>query len=94
MERGEGWFGVEGFCSPTGGGGLESRVVERSCTSTMFKVEILWKGNIISCMKSFGKRNCKLCMKERMAILNMWDNEPEKLINSRSEIFGGCRLQA
>ena len=57
----------------------------------MFKVEVLWKGNIISCMKSFGKRSCKLCMKERMAILNMWETEPEKLINSRSEIFGGCR---
>ena len=30
----------------------------------MVEMETLWKGNIISCMKSFGKRNYKLCMKE------------------------------
>ena len=57
----------------------------------MVKMEILWKGNIISCMKSFGKRNCKLCMKERMEILNQSENYPNLMINSRSEIFGGCR---
>jgi hypothetical protein len=28
----------------------------------MMKVKIVWKGNAISCMKSFGKLNCSLCM--------------------------------
>ena len=57
----------------------------------MFKTRIIWKGNIISCMKSFGKRSCKLCMKERIAILEVLENHPGRLINSRSEVFGGCR---
>ena len=57
----------------------------------MFGCKIIWRGNIISCMKSFGKRNCKLCMKERMAILEMIEKNPKKLINSRSELYGGCR---
>ena len=57
----------------------------------MFKTRIIWKGNIISCMKSFGKRSCKLCMKERIAILEVLENHPGRLMNSRSEAFGGCR---
>ena len=37
---------------------------------------ILWKGNPISCSKSFGKLNCSLCMKERLLILKaLWDNK-------------------
>jgi hypothetical protein len=28
----------------------------------MMKVKIVWQGNAISCMKSFGKLNCSLCM--------------------------------
>ena len=61
------------------------------CSRAVVKMEILWKGNTISCIKSFGKKSCKLCMKERMAILNKWEDEPGLLMNSRSEIFGGCR---
>jgi hypothetical protein len=30
----------------------------------MMKVKIVWQGNVISCMKSFGKLNCSLCMQE------------------------------
>ena len=36
----------------------------------MVKVSILWYGDQISCHKSFGKLNCKLCMKERVLILD------------------------
>ncbi len=32
----------------------------------MMKVKIVWQGNAISCMKSFGKLNCSLCMRERI----------------------------
>ena len=42
-------------------------------------------------MKLFGKRNCKLCMRERLAILNKSEKDPKKMINSKSEIYGGCR---
>jgi hypothetical protein len=31
----------------------------------MMKVKIIWQGNAISCMKSFGKLSCSLvCMRE------------------------------
>jgi len=60
-------------------------------TKEMVKMKLLWQGNIISCMKSFGKRNCKLCMKERLAILRKSQKNPKKMINAKSEIYGGCR---
>ena len=34
----------------------------------LMKVSILWQGKPISNMKTFGKLNCILCMKERLAI--------------------------
>ena len=33
------------------------------------KVSILWQGKPISNMKTFGKLNCSLCMKERLSII-------------------------
>ena len=42
-------------------------------------------------MKSFGKRTCVLCMKERLEILKRSKENPEQLINSRGEIYGACR---
>ena len=60
-------------------------------TRVMTKTEIIWKGDAISCMKSFGKLSCKLCMRERIAILKKARKEPDKLINSCGEIYGACR---
>jgi hypothetical protein len=62
-----------------------------SMVRAMVKMKIIWKGNIISCMKSFNKRTCKLCMKERMLILEGMEENPKKLINTRAEIYGGCK---
>ena len=33
------------------------------------RVSILWQGNPISSMKTFGKINCNLCMMERLEII-------------------------
>jgi hypothetical protein len=63
----------------------------RPIVREMLKVEIVWKGNPIGCMKTFGSNSCNLCMKERLAILNMTRKNPKKLINSRNEICGACR---
>ena len=57
----------------------------------LVKVEVEWQGNPISIMRSFGKLNCGLCMKERIKILHLSRNDPGKLINSNSEIYGACR---
>ena len=55
------------------------------------KVEILWKGNPLSCVKTFGTKHCKLCSKERMAILNLTRKHPEMAINKCNEVYGACR---
>ena len=56
------------------------------------RVEILWQGNPISTMKTFGKFNCKICMNERLQILKASKSiDRDKLINSSHEIYGACR---
>ena len=47
--------------------GLERKDVAKEI---WFKLDILWKGNPISCVKTFGTRKYKLCSKERIKILN------------------------
>ena len=52
---------------------------------------VLWQGNAISCMKSFGTRECKLCMKERLTILKSMKENQFGTINSNRELYGPCR---
>ena len=57
----------------------------------MMKVKIVWQGNAISCMKSFGILNCSLCMRERIEILRtILQNEEWKIINHCNEIYDAC----
>ena len=55
------------------------------------KVEIIWQGNPISCVKTFGTRNCKLCTKERLEIVKTCKYYPNKIINKCNEVYGACR---
>jgi hypothetical protein len=57
----------------------------------MMKVKIVWQENAISCMKSFGKLNCSLCMRERIEILSTIRQEEWRIINHCKEIYGACR---
>jgi hypothetical protein len=57
----------------------------------MMKVKIIWQGNTISCMKSFGKLYCSLCMHKRIEILCMIHQEEWKIINNCNEIYGACQ---
>jgi hypothetical protein len=57
----------------------------------MMKVKIIWQGNAISCMKSFGKLNCSLCMRKRIKILRTICQEEWKIINTCNEIYGACQ---
>ena len=52
---------------------------------------ILWQGDPIKVVKSFGKPNCTLCVRERIEIIKHARKNPTKLINSCSEIHGACR---
>jgi hypothetical protein len=56
-----------------------------------YKFEIIWKGNAISTVKTFGSRKCKLCTQERLEILKATYRNKQKSINSRNEIYGACR---
>ena len=59
------------------------------------RVSILWQGNPISSMKTFGRVNCNLCMMERLEILKAERIDrlkgEGKLINSSNEFYGACR---
>jgi GIY-YIG catalytic domain len=52
---------------------------------------ILWQGNPINVVKTFGTTNCALCNKERIEILKQSKKDPKILINSCNEIYGACR---
>jgi hypothetical protein len=55
---------------------------------------ILWQGDPFSCSKTFGTPACKLCQKERVALLqHSWSDGANMLID-RSEIHGSCRRTA
>ena len=55
------------------------------------RIEILYRANPISAVRTFGTHSCKICMKERMEILKSSFNPSVKLMNSRSEIHGKCK---
>jgi GIY-YIG catalytic domain len=53
--------------------------------------KIIWKGNPISAVKTFGTKDCSLCNRERIEILKASRKDPKSLINSCNEIYGACR---
>ena len=55
------------------------------------RCSILWQGNPINVVKTFGTSNCALCNKERIEILKQSKKDPKSLINSCNEIYGACR---
>jgi hypothetical protein len=56
----------------------------------LIECQILWQGNPISIIKTFGKSSCTLCNRERMEIVRLSQMIPDKLINSCSKIHGAC----
>jgi hypothetical protein len=55
------------------------------------KVDILWQGDPLSCLPTFGTRTCKLCAKERYAIIKLTRMTPHLAINKCNEVHGACR---
>ncbi len=52
---------------------------------------VIWKGNPLSAVKTFGTPHCTLCARERIEILKLSRYKPHLLINSCNEIYGACR---
>ena len=55
---------------------------------------IIWKGDRIQCMKSSRTMQCKICMVERMEILERFQNDRKMLINDNSDIYSSCKCRA
>jgi hypothetical protein len=58
---------------------------KRSCStvaSPQIKCNILWQGNLISVVKTFGKSTWALCNRERMEIVKLSRTISDQLINS------------
>ena len=58
------------------------------------KIDIIWQGNPINCMKSFKSFGCTLCNKERCEIIKRTLKNDNKTMNYCSEIYGACRHNA
>ena len=73
----------------------EGRVTRSFARKQVKKVEILWQGNPLSCVKSFRTLTCKLCQKERYHIYKARYKDREDdtcdLLNSCNEFYGACR---
>ena len=69
--------------------------ITRGDVRSITKVEVIWQGNPISCMKTFKNLNCSLCTRERLEIYNAIKEDKKNgtnlLINSLNELYGGCR---
>jgi hypothetical protein len=52
---------------------------------------ILWQGDPLSCVKTFGTRGCKLCSKEWYAIIKLTQVTPNLGINKCNKVHGACR---
>jgi hypothetical protein len=57
----------------------------------LIKYEILWQGNPISVVKTFGKNTCSLCNREQMESIKISRATPNIIINYCSEIHDACR---
>jgi len=55
------------------------------------KAKTIWQGDPLSCVRTFGTKSCKLCFREKIAILELIRKHPSKAINVRNEIHGACR---
>jgi len=58
--------------------------------------KVVWRDNPISVVNGFGTRGCRLCMAEKLHILEntIGEKRTNKFMNSCDEIYGSCRHNA
>jgi hypothetical protein len=59
-----------------------------------FDVEILWQGDPLTSVKTFGSNNCILCNAEKLQIMKGSNAGKNSIINQQNEIYGACRHHA
>ena len=60
----------------------------RAKLKKIVEVSIIWTGDRLRCMKSARTLDCRICMTNREEVLARMRENPDKVINERSEIFG------
>ena len=58
---------------------------------SLVEAKPLWVGNMISVMKTFKTRSCRLCNEERVRIVKNLDKNPGKVINDRVGLMEACQ---
>ena len=65
---------------------ITQRLIRNSITYS-----ILWQGNPISTVQTFGTSCCRLCTQEKIAIIRAARNQPTSLINKRQDLHEACK---
>ncbi len=96
---GENWFGTGG-CARADAFAKHFAQQCRECPNSnavraklkrIVEVKILWQGDRIRCMKSSRTMQCRICMVERIEILDRFKHNKHKTINDNSDIFSSCK---
>ncbi len=58
---------------------------------TLASYHILWRGDPMTAVKTFGTDRCLLCNQERLNIFKWFRLKPDKIINKCHEIYGVCK---
>jgi len=66
----------------------EIPTLHQLCEKLIFKV--VYQGNPLSTVRSFGTSKCRICMQERIEFLKCSFDPSVKMMNSRSEIHSMC----
>jgi hypothetical protein len=54
------------------------------------EVETVWEGDVIQCSKTYNTRGCRLCMEERLRILEAVKQDPHLCINKSIDLMASC----
>ena len=101
-KHGENWYGSGGY---HGADSFAKHFANlcRECNSynevrakmkKIMEPSIIWQGDRIQCMKTARTMQCKICMVERLEILERFQNNRKMLINDNSDIFSSCKCRA
>ena len=58
---------------------------------TLYTLHVLWHGNPLTTVKTFGTNYCILCNQEKLCLFKRMRTKPGRLINDCDELFGTCR---
>ena len=69
-------------------------VLNTKIVRSHLKYSILWQGNPLSVVQTFGTPTCKLCSRERLEIYKRARFKRNTLINERTDLFEACKHKA